>query len=207
MGAIAVCTPMGPALLLCLLAASPAGPAPAAAALVPECHTSEGQVACGFNCKVGLGVAKCAQTPDGFCQTLDGQVICWDPPEVVQQHPPKKPIVPACHSKFGEMACGFICESSPTKMECTQTPYGACLSKFDQVLCWDPSEPLIHLSAPELPQARCLATQMEIACGYHCKSVYQQVACAQTPQGRCVVTDGKVGCWDPPLPQNPGHVH
>ncbi len=199
---------MAPCLLLFVLAASPPVPTPLPLAPpIPECRTSDGKSACGFHCKSGLGNAKCAQTPEGFCMTIDTHVVCWDPPEAVRQHPPKTPIAPTCRSKYREIVCGYTCETSPTKIACTSTPYGACLSKFDSVKCWDPSERVIHLNAPNLPNARCMASLTEIACGYDCKSSYQQVACAQTPGGRCLVDSGKVGCWDPPLPSSPGHVH
>ena len=49
----------------------------------PNCRSIDGQIACGYACKSdGLRV-RCAQTPQGRCQVLDGQVVCFDPPAYV----------------------------------------------------------------------------------------------------------------------------
>lgn len=195
-----------PFLLLFALAATPPAPVVAPPPPVPECHRSGSQTGCGFHCKVGLGIVKCSQTPEGFCTTIDEQVVCWDPPEMVRLHPPRRPVVAECRSKYREVACGYSCTTSPTKIACAATPYGACISKFDDVTCWDPSDGVIFLGAPNLPQAQCQATVTEMACGYDCRTAYQHVACAQTPGGKCQVDSGKVVCWDPPTPSSLGYV-
>jgi hypothetical protein len=193
-------------LLLLLLAAAPAAPAPAApppppAPLPLECRVSNGVEVCGYHCVVHPKGAQCARTPEGLCTVLDGEVLCWDPPEEVRLHlDAARGATPQCKSKYGTRACGYLCTSSPTKLDCTQSPWGACKTHFDDLLCWDPPQATIHTFANDLSGVQCVATQMGIACGWNCRTAYQQAACAQTPEGRCSVYQGKVQCVDPPLP-------
>ena len=167
----------------------------------PECHTSGSQQACGFHCRAELGQVKCSQTPEGFCQSVEQDLICWDPPDEVRFHPVTSKATASCHAKFKEVACGFTCATSPTHLACAQTPWGVCATRFDSVVCWDPSPAVIHHLPPaELAGAKCLQTDDGVACGWDCKSAYQKVQCAQSPRGKCSVNEGRIACFDPPLP-------
>ncbi|MEW5740657.1 MAG: hypothetical protein AB1938_17140 [Myxococcota bacterium] len=166
----------------------------------PECRTSGMNVACGFDCRAELDEVKCAQTPQGFCQRLERQLVCWDPPEEVRLHAPRLGR-PACRAKFRDLACGYACVTSPNHLACAQTPWGVCATRFDRVECWDPSPAVIHHSKPEeLTGARCVQTDVKFACGWDCKRSYQDAQCAQTPKGQCRIVEGRISCFDPPLP-------
>lgn len=165
-----------------------------------ECRTSGMNVACGFHCRAELDEVKCAQTPQGLCTRLERQLVCWDPPEEVRLHFSGE-AAPVCKTKYREVACGYACLTSPNRVACAQTPFGVCATRFDQVQCWDPSAAVLHHSSPQaLRGAKCLQTDKTIACGYHCLRSYQDVACAQTPQGHCRIFEGRIVCFDPPVP-------
>ncbi len=168
----------------------------------PECHTSGTTQACGYKCRAGLDQVKCAQTPQGFCTELERQLVCWDPSEEVRIHVDAATLARAsCHAKYRDVSCGFACASSPNHLACAQTPYGVCATRFDDVTCWDPAPAVIHHLPPaELVGARCLQNDAGFACGWDCKSSYLNVQCAQTPRGRCNVFEGRILCFDPPLP-------
>lgn len=167
----------------------------------PQCVTSGLNQACGYSCRAELDQARCAQTPEGFCTRVEQQLVCWDPPEEVRLHPTSPAPKPACHAKYRDVACGYACVTSPNHLACAQTPYGVCATRFDEVQCWDPSPAALHhFSAKELAGARCVQTDQGFACGWDCKKSYQQVQCAQTPKGGCSVNEGRLTCFDPPLP-------
>jgi hypothetical protein len=44
----------------------------------------------------------------------------------------------------------------------------------------------------------CVRQNDRLACGFHCASNLDEVACAQTPDGLCAATPSAVACWDPP---------
>src|SRR6478609_7879793 len=48
------------------------------------------------------------------------------------------------------------------------------------------------------PAPSCVRLGDRLACGFHCVSNLNQVACAQTPEGLCAATPSQVVCWDPP---------
>ena len=48
------------------------------------------------------------------------------------------------------------------------------------------------------PAPSCVRLGDRLACGFHCVSNLNQVACAQTPEGLCAATPSQVICWDPP---------
>lgn len=165
----------------------------------PECRTSGLQTACGFHCRAELDQVKCAQTPQGRCFRAEGQLVCWDPPEEVRLHATSG--TPQCRVKYGQVVCGYSCEGSETRLACTQTPWGVCSTRFNQVSCWDPSPAVVHSFASKgLGGARCLQTNSSFACGWDCKESYREVKCAQTPQGTCAVFEGRIVCFDPPIP-------
>lgn len=174
-----------------------------AAAPIPraECRTSNNVQACGFHCIAELDQVKCAQTPQGFCTRKERQVVCWDPPEELRLHAPEKVSSATCHAKYRDVTCGFACTSSPNHLACAQTPWGVCVTRFDDVACWDPSPAVVHhLPQAELAGAKCVQTNEMFACGYDCKTSWQSAACAQTPRGKCNIVEGKILCFDPPLP-------
>lgn len=188
---------LAPLLSILLFAAPP----PAITPPPMECHVSNGTQACGYHCVIHPKGVRCAQTPEGFCQVLDGEVVCFDPPEEVRLHPPKGATpVARCRSKRSSKACGYTCDTSPTEIACASTPYGTCISRRDTVTCWDPTPQVIHHYSSELSGARCVATLTQVACGWDCKTSYQSAACAQTPRGRCSLYEGRVLCVDPPVP-------
>lgn len=166
-----------------------------------ECRTSGLSVACGFHCRAELDEVKCAQTPQGLCTRLERQLVCWDPPDEVRFHGTQTLGRPQCKSKYRDVACGYSCLTSPNHLACAQTPFGVCATRFDRVVCWDPAPVVLHHSTPdELRGATCLQTDTMFACGWSCLRSFQDVACAQTPQGKCRVVEGRLACFDPPLP-------
>ncbi len=164
----------------------------------PSCRTSGSQLACGYHCRAELGEAKCSQTPEGICQNVEDRLVCWDPPEEVRLHATAQR--PSCKKKFGEVACGYACATSPTKIACAQTPWGSCTTRYDQVVCWDPAPATIHHFTEELAGVRCVSSETSFACGWDCKRSRSEVRCAQTPRGTCAVNEGKLVCFDPPVP-------
>ncbi len=167
----------------------------------PTCHVSGDEQACGFHCRAELGQVRCAQTPEGFCTRIEGQLTCWDPPDEVRWHPVEGGPIAHCQAKYREVACGYACLSAPSHLACAQTPFGVCSTRFDEVTCWDPSPGVLHFySAAELKGASCLQSDRGFACGWSCKKSYQAVQCAQTPKGTCSVIDGRIACFDPPIP-------
>lgn len=167
----------------------------------PSCHTSGRAVACGYQCRAELGEVRCAQTPEGICLRLEGQLACWDPPEEVRLHGLRDGShKPLCKAKLGEVACGYACATSETKLACAQTPWGVCTTRYDEVVCWDPPAAVIHHFTDELKGATCLSTETAYACGWDCKQSRSEAQCAQTPRGKCSAQDGKLFCFDPPVP-------
>jgi hypothetical protein len=173
----------------------------------PECHTSGQTVACGYHCVAALGVVECAKTPEGLCAQLEGKTVCWDPPEEVRLHPPKRAAAPHCEAKYRDVQCGYSCLTSPNHLSCAQTPWGVCTTRFDDVACWDPSDAVIHHRSAVLDASsgtarapHCVQSETAYACGWDCKRSRNEVACAQTPDGTCRLFDGKIACFDPPLP-------
>jgi hypothetical protein len=164
----------------------------------PSCHTSGGAVACGYHCRAELGEVRCAQTPEGICQRLEGQLVCWDPPEEVRLHDSSH--TPRCKAKRGEIACGYSCATSETKLACAQTPWGVCTTRYDEVVCWDPPPAIIHHFTDELKGASCISTETAYACGWNCKQVRSEAQCAQSPRGTCSSQDGRLYCFEPPVP-------
>ena len=149
----------------------------------PQCMAYNGQIDCGYHCKSGYGMVKCAKTPQGVCHAEYEQVKCWDP-EVKTDEKPK------CMAYNGQIDCGYHCKSDYGTVKCAKTPQGVCHAAYEQVKCWDP-----EVKTDEKP--KCMAYNGQIACGYHCKSDYGTVKCAETPQGICHASDGTVTCWDP----------
>lgn len=167
----------------------------------PECRTSGMNQACGYHCRAELDEVRCAQTPEGFCQRLEAQLACWDPPEEVRLHAGAALSRASCRAKYRDIACGYACATSPNHLACAQTPWGVCTTRFDEVHCWDPAPAVIHhVPASELAGARCVQSDQGFACGWDCKRSFQAVQCAQTPRGRCSVIEGRISCFDPPLP-------
>ncbi len=96
-----------------------------------QCIASYGQIACGYHCESGYGIVKCANTPQGVCHAAYGQVKCWDP-EVKTDAPSQ------CMASYGQIACGYHCESGYGMVKCAETPQGICRASGGTVTCWDP---------------------------------------------------------------------
>ena len=167
----------------------------------PECHSSGGDVACGFYCRAELDEVKCAQTPQGVCTRVERTLTCWDPPDEVRFHADAT-TKPICKAKYRDVACGYSCMTSPTNLACAQTPWGVCAMRHDHVECWDPSPTVIHnfADSKDLAGAKCVTTDTGFACGWDCMVSYREPKCAQTPRGVCTINRGKISCFDPPLP-------
>jgi hypothetical protein len=163
-----------------------------------QCITTQGRTVCGYDCRSSPSDAACATTPYGVCQVLAGRVHCWDPPLVVIQHPPSRPVSPECKESRGHMACGYNCQISEGEVDCTRTPYGVCTVSYGRLFCWDPPDSAIHEYGAQLPAPRCATANTSVACGYDCKSTRGEVQCAKTPKGLCRVDDSRFTCFDPP---------
>ncbi|MCE9667653.1 hypothetical protein LY474_07470 [Myxococcus stipitatus] len=165
----------------------------------PECVDSNGRTVCGFQCRTIGPHTACAQTPYGVCQVLVGRVYCWDPPRVAIDHPPGGVSRrPECKESRGQVACGFNCRVFNGEVRCNSTQYGVCDTHFNQLVCWDPPDSVIHERGGDTPRPSCLDASEAIACGYDCKALRTEVRCASTPQGRCVQNNDELTCFDPP---------
>jgi hypothetical protein len=178
-----------------LLVSALAGDASAAA----DCLTSNGKTACGYHCVSGENQVRCSQTPDGVCSVSSGIVACWDPPAVLRGIFGARALGARCVTNYGQMACGYACETSSDRAQCAQTPFGACGASDGRVACWDPPAAVMVTRRERTPTAECLVNSGKVACGYHCIAFDGTVHCAQTTEGGCRVEQGKVICWDPPL--------
>jgi hypothetical protein len=179
--------------MLVLLAQMPGAPDPSA----PGCRSLDGQVACGYGCKSDGLRARCAQTPQGHCQVMDGQVVCFDPPAyVVRAYGGALP-EPECKAAEGEVACGYSCTSYFGKLRCAKTPAGICRGRGNDVECFDPPASVFAIFGRETPKIECRTQGTDFACGYHCTSAAEGVKCSATPFGVCKAESGRVTCFDP----------
>jgi len=105
---------------------------------------------------------------------------------------------PECKESRGQVACGFNCRVFNGEVRCNSTQYGVCDTHFNQLVCWDPPDSVIHERGGDTPRPSCLDASEAIACGYDCKALRTQVRCASTPQGRCVQNNDELTCFDPP---------
>ncbi|MFL5350763.1 MAG: hypothetical protein ACJ8AT_38830 [Hyalangium sp.] len=180
-------------LMLVLLSQAPGATDPSA----PNCRSIDGQIACGYACKSdGLRV-RCAKTPQGRCQVLDGQVVCFDPPAyVIRAYGGSLP-EPECKAGEGEVACGYSCTMYFGKLKCASTPAGICRGRGNAVECFDPPASVFAIYGRETPKLECRTQGTEFACGYHCTSGSEGLKCAATPFGVCKAESGRVTCFDP----------
>ncbi len=178
-------------LLLVLLSQAPQDPS------APMCRSMDGQAACGYACKSdGLRV-RCAQTPEGVCQVIDGQAVCFDPPAyVVRAYKGSLP-TPECKTSEGQAACGYSCATYFGKVSCARTPVGVCRGRGDGVECFDPPASVFAVYGSETPKIECKTQGSDFACGYKCTASADGVKCANTPLGVCKAESGRVTCFDP----------
>jgi hypothetical protein len=106
---------------------------------------------------------------------------------------------PTCLTSEGRTACGYHCVASSSQVQCSQRPEGVCVVGSGTVACWDPPPLLRGIFPIRFTRAQCVASSGQIACGYHCISNYDRVACAQTPFGACLANEDRLQCWDPSL--------
>lgn len=171
-------------------------------AAAAECLTSSGETACGYHCVASYGQVRCAQTPQGACSTASDVVACWDPPAVVRKVFEYQRAVPPqtnCVNTYGQTACGYDCIISDDRVQCAQTPFGACLADQGNLVCWDPPAAVVWSKGIRTPRAECVHNSGQVVCGYHCAAHHGDLRCAQTPEGTCSVRQDKLVCWDPPL--------
>lgn len=103
-----------------------------------------------------------------------------------------------CLTRSGKTACGYNCIAANGEVRCSQTPQGVCSTASGVVTCWDPPPVLRRVFGERIPQASCVTTSYQTACGYSCETSNDRAQCAQTPFGECQIGDGKIVCWDPP---------
>lgn len=183
-------------LTLALLSASPHFPG-SGPETGPTCRSIDGQVACGYACKSdGLRV-RCAQTPQGKCQVIDGQAVCFDPPAFVARVYGASLPEPECKTIDGVVGCGYGCVTDFGKVKCARTPAGVCRTRNGDIECFDPPAAVFALFGKETPKAECRAQGVKLACGYKCISGDEGVKCAATPVGVCKSEGGRLTCFDP----------
>lgn len=185
---------LGKSALVILALGAGAGDASAA-----ECITSDGKTACGYHCVSAEGQVRCSQTPEGVCSVSSGIVACWDPPAVLRRVFPQGVPTATCVTTYGQMACGYVCDTTSDRALCSQTPFGACGEVEGRIACWDPPAAVVLAKQKKTPIPTCLVDSGKIACGYGCVAHDGVVRCAETPDGGCRVEQGKIICWDPPL--------
>lgn len=167
-----------------------------------QCMQSSGVTACGFGCKASGGAVRCAQTKDGLCTIGSGQVVCWDPPTILHKVLHDRVPGPSCTTSNGQTACGYQCVANYDRVQCAQTPFGACQANEDVLGCADPPVRTLATYGDKTPQVTCLANYGKVACGYHCIANYGAVRCAESPEGSCHAEHETVSCWDPPSEAN-----
>jgi hypothetical protein len=190
-----VLSSLAPVLTLLLLAGSPF--LEGASSSGPTCRSIDGQVACGYACKSDGLRARCAQTPHGRCQVIDGQAVCFDPPAYVVQVYGSALPEPECKTIDGQVACGYSCATDFGKVKCARTPAGVCKTRNGDIECFDPPPVVFALFGKETPRAECRSQGTRLACGYRCLSA-DTVKCAATPLGVCKAENGRITCFDPP---------
>ncbi|MBU8899105.1 hypothetical protein DRW03_28195 [Corallococcus sp. H22C18031201] len=175
------------------LAAPPTPPDPAQA----SCRSVDGHVSCGYGCKSDGQRVRCAKTPQGRCQVLDGQAVCFDPPAYAAKAYGTALPEPECKTLDGVVACGYGCATEFGKVKCASTPAGLCKARNGDITCFDPPAAVFAVYGKEAPKAECRSNGMQSACGYNCVSAPEGVRCAKTPAGVCKAQNGTVTCFDP----------
>lgn len=167
-----------------------------------ECISAGINMACGYDCKMAGANVKCAKSPEGKCTITGAQIDCWDPepprpPEPGRPMPPRppegRPVPPPpaanseCVSAGINQACGYDCKTAGINVKCAQTPAGACIAVGVNILCWDPPHPTNR-------KAECIASGINMACGYDCKTAGINVKCSSNPNGSCSVNGINITC-------------
>ncbi|HEX8822287.1 MAG TPA: hypothetical protein VF794_20340 [Archangium sp.] len=164
----------------------------------PTCRSIDSHVACGYQCKSDGQRVRCAQTPQGRCQVVDGQAVCFDPPaHIVRLYGDALP-EPECKTIDGQVACGYQCATQFGKVKCARTPAGMCAGRSDEIVCFDPPPEVYAVYGRDTPKAECRGNGPELACGYKCTLGAGKVACSKTPLGVCRSDGLRLTCFDPP---------
>ena len=180
------------ALALALLSATPVDPSAA------TCRSIDGHAACGYQCKSDGQRVRCAQTPQGSCQVIDGQAVCFDPPpHIIRIYGSSLP-APECKAIDGRVACGYRCATQAGKVRCARTPAGNCSARNDAVVCIDPPPEVYAVYGTDTPRVECKGLGDAQACGYNCTTGAGRVACSKTPMGVCKSDGMLLNCFDPP---------
>ncbi|MFP2960784.1 hypothetical protein ACLEPN_23950 [Myxococcus sp. 1LA] len=163
----------------------------------PACRAIDGKVSCGYGCKSDGQRVRCAQTPQGHCQVIDGQVVCFDPPAYVQKAYGDALPKPECQSIDGVVACGYNCATQPGRLKCAKSPAGVCIGRGGNVECFDPPAVVFAVYGKDTPRAECHGNAVEMTCGYGCINSPEGVRCARTPAGVCRKVNSNITCFDP----------
>ncbi|MCP3058490.1 hypothetical protein LXT21_06880 [Myxococcus sp. K38C18041901] len=183
--------------LITVLALTLASAPPSQDPTAPTCRMMNSQVACGYGCKTDSNRARCAQTPQGRCQLIDGQAVCFDPPAyVVKAYGASLP-EPECKAIDGAVACGYHCVTQPGRVKCAKSPAGVCKARGGEVECFDPPAVVFAVYGKETPRADCRSNGVELTCGYNCLNASEGVRCTRTPAGVCKISSGRITCFDP----------
>lgn len=167
-----------------------------------RCVSAYGLTRCGYHCTAAYGQVRCADTPQGACGAAYGQVTCWDP-----EAPTPNGAQAECLSAYGTTSCGYGCTAALGLVRCAKSPGGRCTPASGTIGCndverdWSAVDEASSWPDPReerWPVPECVSQFGTSACGYHCKSEFGAVQCAQTPWGACAAEFGKVACWDPP---------
>jgi hypothetical protein len=169
----------------------------------PECKISSGNVACGYNCIVAQGITSCAKTPIGVCISRNGATTCFDPPVAAFAVLRARVPAPDCEDDGSVPGCGYFCAHDSGRVICATTPFGNCIAREGQLLCFDPPAAALCALGETVEHPRCVYDLGQVACGYDCKSASGKLACARTPYGSCN-NSGPTGvvCFDPPQPMD-----
>ena len=163
----------------------------------PTCRSIDGHVACGYQCKSDGQRVRCAQTPQGSCQVIDGQAVCFDPPAyIIRIYGDALPDF-ECKTIDGQVACGYQCATQAGKVKCARTPAGVCGTRAGEVVCFDPPPEVYAVHGRNTPRAECRGYDQEVACGYKCTLGAGHIACSNTPVGVCKSDGIQLKCFDP----------
>jgi hypothetical protein len=170
-------------------------------ASAPTCVSAQGQMACGYHCTSNLNQMACSATPEGLCDSTPSRVACWDPPADVRMLMATRDDLPqpTCVRTLDKVACGFHCVRTNSQVACSDSPMGACMTRFGKATCWDPPVEVRWSmeQSGQLVDAQCATSLSFSACGYHCDAIADAVACSASPDGFCKEGLGKVACFDP----------
>ena len=119
--------------------------------------------------RMGFG-PRCAQTPQGRCQVMDGQVVCFDPPAYVAGAYGSSLPEPECKAGETQAACGYSCTHVLRQAQVRAHPGGVNLPgprgmRWSALILPPRCSPS---TATTRPKSECRSQGTDFACGYHC---------------------------------------